>query len=210
MNLKRSTFIKLGGMTAVGSVAAIPTLLNSCANATGSSVAACSGPGFDVEQKIKDLGLVLPKAPSPGLFKPVVVSGNLLYVSGQGPNIDDAGTQIVGKVGGDLTLEEGREAARHTALTMLSVIKAYYALTMLSVIKAYYGDLNKICRLIKTLGMVNCTPDFYSSPAVINGFSQLMIDVFGDDHGKGVRSAVGMVSLPSNIAVEIEAVFELK
>ena len=198
MNLKRSTFIKLGGMTAVGSVAAIPTLLNSCANATGSSVAACSGPGFDVEQKIKDLGLVLPKAPSPGLFKPVVVSGNLLYVSGQGPNIDDAGTQIVGKVGGDLTLEEGREAARHTALTMLSVIKAYY------------GDLNKICRLIKTLGMVNCTPNFYSSPTVINGFSQLMIDVFGDDHGKGVRSAVGMVSLPSNIAVEIEAVFELK
>ena len=198
MNLKRSTFIKLGGMTAVGSVAAIPTLLNSCANATGSGVAACSGPGYDVEQKIKDLGLVLPKAPSPGLFKPVVVSGNLLYVSGQGPNIDDAGTQIVGKVGGDLTLEEGREAARHTALTMLSVIKAYY------------GDLNKICRLIKTLGMVNCTPDFYSSPAVINGFSQLMIDVFGDDHGKGVRSAVGMVSLPSNIAVEIEAVFELK
>ena len=198
MNLKRSTFIKLGGMTAVGSVAAIPTLLNSCTNATGSSVAACSGPEFDVEQKIKDLGLILPKAPSPGLFKPVLVSGNLLYVSGQGPNIDDAGTQIVGKVGIDLTLEEGREAARHTALTMLSVIKAYF------------GDLNKICRLIKTLGMVNCAPDFYSSPAVINGFSQLMIDVFGEDHGKGVRSAVGMVSLPSNIAVEIEAIFELK
>ena len=198
MNLKRSTFIKLGGMTAVGSVAAIPTLLNSCANATGSGVTVCSGPGFDVEQKIKDLGLILPKAPSPGLFKPVLVSGNLLYVSGQGPNIDDAGTQIVGKVGIDLTLEEGREAARHTALTMLSVIKAYF------------GDLNKICRLIKTLGMVNCAPDFYSSPAVINGFSQLMIDVFGEDHGKGVRSAVGMVSLPSNIAVEIEAIFELK
>jgi hypothetical protein len=80
---------------------------------------------------------------------------------------------------------------------------------MLAVIKEYFGDLNKICRLIKTLGMVNCLPDFYSSPAVINGFSQLMIDIFGDDNGKGVRSAVGM-TLPSNIAAEVEAVFELK
>ena len=198
MNLKRSTFIKLGGMTAVGSVAAIPALLNSCTCATSTSGVACSGPGFDVEQKIKDLGLVLPKAPLPGLFKPVLVSGNLLYVSGQGPNIDDAGTQILGKVGSDLTLEEGKAAARHTGLTMISVIKEYF------------GDLNKICRLVKTLGMVNCVPDFYSSPAVINGFSELMIEIFGDDHGKGVRSAVGMASLPSNIAVEIEAIFELK
>ena len=195
MNLKRSTFIKLGGMTAVGSV------LNSCCNGTtgsGSSVAVCAGSGIDHEQKIIELGLVLPKAPSPGLFKPVLVSGNLLYVSGQGPNIDDAGTQILGKVGSDLTLEEGKAAARHTGLTMLSVIKAYF------------GDLNKICRLVKTLGMVNCEPNFYSSPAVINGFSELMIEVFGEDHGKGVRSAVGMASLPSNIAVEIEAIFELK
>ena len=195
MNLKRSDFIKLGSMTAVGAVA-VP-LLNSCANATGSAVVACSGPGYDIEQRIKDLGLELPEAPKPGLFKPVLVSGNLLYVSGQGPNRLD-GTQVLGKVGGDLTLEEGVEAARFTALTMLSVIKAYF------------GDLNQICRLIKTLGMVNCTPDFYSSPAVINGFSQLMIDVWGEDCGKGVRSAVGMVSLPSNIVVEVECIFELK
>jgi len=198
MNLKRKDFLKLGGLTAVSSLA-VPAILTSChGGGSVSSVAACSGPGFDVEQRIKDLGLVLPKAPRPGLFKPVLVSGNLLYVSGQGPNIDDEGTQILGKVGGDLTLEEGKAAARHTALTMLSVIKEYF------------GDLNQICRLIKTLGMVNCTPDFYSSPAVINGFSELMIEVFGEDNGKGVRSAVGMVSLPSNIAVEIEAVFELK
>ena len=198
MNLKRKDFLKLGGITAVSSLA-VPAILTSChGGGSVSGAAACSGPGFDVEQRIKDLGLVLPKAPRPGLFKPVLVSGNLLYVSGQGPNIDDEGTQILGKVGGDLTLEEGKAAARHTALTMLSVIKEYF------------GDLNQICRLIKTLGMVNCTPDFYSSPAVINGFSELMIEVFGEDNGKGVRSAVGMVSLPSNIAVEIEAVFELK
>lgn len=197
MNLKRSEFIKLGSMTAVGSVA-IPTLLNSCTNAANSSSVTCSGPGFDVEQKIKDLGLVLPKAPRPGLFKPVLVSGNLLYISGQGPNIDDNGTQILGKVGGDLTLEEGKLAARHVGLTMISVIKEYF------------GDLNKICRLIKTLGMVNCTPDFYSCPAVINGFSELMAEIFGEEHGIGVRSAVGMASLPSNIAVEIETIFELK
>ena len=200
MNIKRSDFLKLGSMTAVGSMA-IPAILSSCHGASSSSGNACNSctpSGIDHEQRIKDLGLILPKAPLPGLFKPVLVSGNLLYVSGQGPNIDDAGTQIIGKVGGDLTLEEGKAAARHTALTMISVIKAYF------------GDLNKICRLVKTLGMVNCTPDFYSSPAVINGFSELMIEIFGEDHGKGVRSAVGMVSLPSNIAVEIEAVFELK
>ena len=197
MNLKRSTFIKLGGMTAVGSMAAIPAMLTSCANATCSSGVKCSGPDFDVEQRIKDLGLVLPPAPRPGLFKPVLVSGNLLYVSGQGPDKPEGG-QVLGKVGDDLTLEEGKHAAYLTALTMLSVIKEYY------------GDLNKICRLIKTLGMVNCTPDFYSSPAVINGFSEVMRDVFGEEHGIGVRSAVGMVSLPSNIAVEVECHFELK
>ena len=197
MNLKRSTFIKLGGMTAVGSIAAIPTLLNSCCNSAGASAVACSGPGYDIEQRIIDLGLELPAAPAPGLFKPVLVSGNLLYVSGQGPNLLD-GTQVLGKVGADLTLEEGVFAARQVGLTMLSVIKAYF------------GDLNQICRLIKTLGMVNCTPDFYGSPAVVNGFSQLMIDVWGDDCGKGVRSAVGMASLPSNIAVEVECIFELK
>jgi enamine deaminase RidA (YjgF/YER057c/UK114 family) len=193
MNLKRSDFIKLGSMTAVGAMA-IPTLLNSCANASG---VACSCPELDVEQRIKDLGLELPAAPSPGLFKPVLVSGNLLYVSGQGPNLPD-GTQVLGKVGADLTLEDGQFAARQVGLTMISVIKAYF------------GDLNQICRLVKTLGMVNCTPDFYSTPAVINGFSQLMIDIWGEDCGKGVRSAVGMVSLPSNIAVEVECIFELK
>ena len=204
MNLKRSDFIKLGSMTAVGAVA-VP-LLNSCSNATGSSGVVCSGPGYDIEQKIKDLGLVLPVAPKPGLFKPVLVTGNMLYTSGLGPDmpvgvvtdIPNNGTQIIGRVGEELTLEQGKVAARYVGLTMLAILKEYF------------GDLNKICRLVKTLGMVNCTADFHSSPAVVNGFSELMRDVWGEDCGIGVRSSVGMVSLPGNIPVEIECVFELK
>jgi enamine deaminase RidA (YjgF/YER057c/UK114 family) len=130
-----------------------------------------------------------------GVYKPVVVTGNYLYVSGQGPLKPD-GTLIKGKVGKELTMEEGKVAARQVGLAMLSTIKANI------------GDLNKIKRLVKVLGMVNSTPDFDQHPAVINGFSQLMADVFGEDNGIGVRSAVGMI-LPGNIAVEIEAMFEL-
>jgi len=148
------------------------------------------------ELKIKELGLELPPAPKPmGVYKPVLVTGNFLYVSGQGPLKSD-GTLIKGKVGAGLSLEEGKLAARQVGLTMLSTIKANI------------GDLGKIKRLIKVLGMVNSSPDFDQHPAVINGFSQLMADIFGEDNGVGVRSAVGMI-LPGNIAVEIEAMFEL-
>ena len=103
---------------------------------------------------------------------------------------------IEGKVGADLTLEEGQNAAKQVGLTMLATLKREL------------GDLDRIGRLIKSLGMVNCLPDFEEQPQVINGYSQLMVDIFGDDRGKGARSAVGM-TLPVNIAVEIEAVFEL-
>ena len=203
MNIKRSDFIKFGSMTAVGAMA-VPSLLNSCANATGSGGAPCTGPGWDIEERIKELGLVLPAAPRPGLFKPVLVVGNMLYTSGLGPDmpigvetdLPNNGTQIIGRVGEDLTLEGGKVAARYVGLTMLAILKEYF------------GDLNKICRLVKTLGMVNCTADFRSSPAVINGFSELMAEIFGEENGIGVRSAVGMM-LPFNIAVEVEAVFEL-
>jgi enamine deaminase RidA (YjgF/YER057c/UK114 family) len=148
------------------------------------------------ELKIEELGLELPPAPKPmGVYKPVLVIGNFLYVSGQGPLKSD-GTLIRGKVGADLSLEEGKLAARHVGLAMLSTIKANI------------GDLNKIRRLVKVLGMVNSAPDFEQHPAVINGFSQLMADIFGEDNGVGVRSAVGMI-LPGNIAAEIEAMFEL-
>jgi enamine deaminase RidA (YjgF/YER057c/UK114 family) len=148
------------------------------------------------EEKIKKLGLELPPAPSAlGIYYPVVITGTHLYVSGQGP-VQSNGELIKGKVGRDLSLEEGQEAARQVGLTMLSTIKAQI------------GDLDKLKRIIKTLGMVNCYPEFEQHPQTINGFSQLMVDVFGEEHGKGARSAVGM-SLPANIAVEVEAIFEL-
>jgi enamine deaminase RidA (YjgF/YER057c/UK114 family) len=150
----------------------------------------------DPELRIKELGLELPVAPKPmGVYKPVLVAGNFLYVSGQGPLKSD-GTLMKGRLGDDLKTEDGKLAARQVGLAMLSTIKTHF------------GDLKKIKRLIKSLGMVNSTPDFEQHPAVINGFSELMAEVFGEDKGIGVRSAVGMI-LPNNIAVEIEALFEL-
>ena len=147
-------------------------------------------------QRIAELGLTLPPAPPPaGVYKPVLVVDNMLYVSGQGP-VQPDGTLYKGRVGDDLDVDGGYAGARHVALTMLSTIKTHF------------GDLDRIKRLVKTLGMVNCTPDFPSHPLVINGYSDLMREVFGDDHGVGVRSAVGMM-LPGGIAVEIEAMFEL-
>jgi enamine deaminase RidA (YjgF/YER057c/UK114 family) len=150
----------------------------------------------DPEKRIIELGIILPQAPKPvGLYKPVLVIGNFLFVSGQGPLLPD-NTLVKGRVGDDLTTGEGKLAARQVGLTMLSTIKAHF------------GDLNKIKRLIKTLGMVNCTSDFGQQPLVIDGFSELMAEVFGEDNGIGVRSAVGM-TLPNNIAVEVEAMFEI-
>ena len=149
------------------------------------------------EQRIIELGLILPPPPNPiGLYKPVLVSGNLLYISGQGP-VQLDGTLMTGKVGSDITLEEGKFAARQVGLTMIAIIKEHF------------GDLNKISRLIKTFGMVNCLSDFYGAPAVINGFSELMAEIWGEENGIGVRSAIGM-TLPGNIPVEIESIFELK
>ncbi len=151
---------------------------------------------MSLEEKIKELGLKLPPAPPlGGVYKPVIVIDKMLYVSGQGPVRNDA-SLIKGKVGSDLSTEEGYLAARQVGLTMLATIKSQI------------GDLNKVKRLVKTLGMVNGEPDFFEHPQVINGFSELMVEVMGDDLGKGARSAVGMV-LPGNIAVEIEAIFEL-
>ena len=150
---------------------------------------------MNLKNRIEELQLALPPAPPPGgVYKPVIVSGNMLYVSGQGPLRTD-GSKITGKVGGDLNIEEGYAAARQVGLTMLATIKEHY-------------DLSKVKRLVKTLGMVNSTMDFDQQPKVINGFSELMVELLGDDLGKGARSAVGMI-LPNNIAVEIEAIFEI-
>lgn len=150
----------------------------------------------DIELRIIELGLVLPPAPKPvGVYKPVLVVDKFLYISGQGPIRTD-GTLMTGRLGADLDKEEGKLAARQVGLTMLSTIKAHF------------GELNKIKRVVKVLGMVNSAPGFDQQPAVINGFSELMAEVFGEEYGIGVRSAVGMI-LPSNIAVEVEAIFEL-
>ena len=150
----------------------------------------------DPDLRIIELGLILPPTPKPaGVYKPVLVVDKFLYVSGQGPICTD-GTLMTGRLGADLDTEEGKLAARQVGLTMLSTIKTHF------------GDLKKIKRLVKTLGMVNCAPGFDRQPAVINGFSELMAEVFGEDYGVGVRSAVGMM-LPSNIPVEVEAMFEL-
>lgn len=150
----------------------------------------------DHDLRIVELGLILPPAPKPaGLYKPILVIDKFLYVSGQGPVRAD-GSLMTGKLGADLGTEAGKLAARQVGLTMLSTIKTYF------------GDLNKIKRIVKVLGMVNSTLNFEQQPAVINGFSELMAEVFGEENGVGVRSAVGMI-LPSNIPVEIEAIFEL-
>ncbi|QCW98613.1 RidA family protein [Aggregatimonas sangjinii] len=147
-------------------------------------------------ERLKELGLELPPAPPPaGLYKPVLVVDNFLYVSGQGPLLSD-GSLYTGRVGENLSMQQGKDAARQVALTMLATITKHF------------GELDRIKRLVKTLGMVNCTPDFSDQPLVINGYSELMADVFGADNGVGVRSAVGMM-LPGQVAVEIEAMFEL-
>jgi enamine deaminase RidA (YjgF/YER057c/UK114 family) len=130
------------------------------------------------------------------VYKPAVQLGNALYLSGHGPLLPD-GKLILGRVGADLTLEQGQQAARQVGLAILSTVRATL------------GSLDKVKRLVKTLGMVNCTPDFKDQPKVINGFSELMADVFGKDNGIGARSAVGMGSLPNNMAVEIECIFEV-
>ena len=150
----------------------------------------------DPDLRIIELGLILPAAPKPvGVYKPLLVVDKLLYVSGHGP-VNADGTLMTGRLGADLDTDEGKTAARQVGLTMLSTIKTYF------------GDLKKIKRIIKVFGMVNCAPGFEKQPAVINGFSELMVDIFGEENGIGVRSAVGMI-LPSNIPVEVEAIFEL-
>ena len=150
------------------------------------------------ETRIQELHLMLPPAPKPvAKYRTALLLGDLLYVSGHGPLQPD-GSLIKGRVGADLTLEQGQAAARQVGLAVLSTVRATL------------GSLNKVKRLVKTLGMVNSTADFKEHPAVINGFSDLMAEVFGEDAGVGARSAVGTNALPNNIPVEIECIFEVE
>lgn len=150
------------------------------------------------EERFQSLGLKLPPPPKPlGVYKPFIIVDNFVYVSGHGTMQDD-GTFIIGKIGRDLTVEEGKLAARQVGLAILSTLKQNL------------GSLNKIRRVIKVLGMVNAVDEFGRHPYIINGCSELFAQVWGNENGVGVRSAVGMHSLPDNIPVEIEAMFELE
>ena len=149
------------------------------------------------DENFAQTGLRLPPAPAPlGVYKPCLIDGKYLYVSGHGPVRDDK-SLIIGRIGADLDQEAGKLAAQQVGLTILATIQANL------------GSLDKVKRVIKVLGMVNCTPDFEKHPYIINGCSELFVQVWGPDLGVGVRSAVGFGSLPDNIPVEIEALFEL-
>jgi enamine deaminase RidA (YjgF/YER057c/UK114 family) len=149
------------------------------------------------EQRLAELNLLLPPAPKPvAVYKPLVIVDRMAWVSGHGPLKPDK-TLITGVVGRDLMLEEGKAAARQVGLAILATLRDQL------------GSLDRVKRLVKLLGMVNSAPDFYDHPKVINGCSELFAEIWGPDDGMGARSAVGMGPLPGNIAVEIEAVFEL-
>jgi enamine deaminase RidA (YjgF/YER057c/UK114 family) len=149
-----------------------------------------------IDARLAELGITLPPTPPPGgVYTPVVIVDNMAYVSGQ-VGFDAAGKMTTGRVGSDLTEEQGAAAARDVALTMLATIKASL------------GSLDRVKRIVKVLGMVNSTADFQRHPAVMNGFSNTMVEIFGDA-GKAARSAVGMGSLPYNVPVEVEAILEL-
>lgn len=148
-------------------------------------------------EKFNALGLTLPPAPSPvGVYRPLLIDGKHVYVSGHGPVKEDK-SLIIGRIGRELSMDEGKLAARQVGLAILSTL-----VTNL-------GSLDKVKRVIKVLGMVNCVTEFERHPYIINGCSELFAQVWGEENGVGVRSAVGFGSLPDNIPVEIEALFEL-
>ena len=150
------------------------------------------------EKRIQELHLTLPPAPKPvAKYKTAVLVGNVLYVSGHGPAKLNDKTPITGRCGDTMTTEQGKECARAVGMNILSTVRSTL------------GSLDKVKRLVKTLGMVNSAPDFKEQPQVINGFSELMAEVFGEDAGVGARSAVGMGALPGGIGVEIECIFEV-
>lgn len=151
------------------------------------------------EERLKALALELPAVPrsATSLIVPCVRVGDLLYTSGHTP-VGADGKPVVGRLGESMDVAQGKEAARLVALRILSVVRAEL------------GSLDKVVRVVKVLGMVQCTPDFTQTPAVVNGFSELLVQVFGETAGKGARSAVGMTSLPGGVPVEVEAIFQVR
>jgi enamine deaminase RidA (YjgF/YER057c/UK114 family) len=192
----RRRFLAGGGCVAAG--AALGYLVPRWAGAGLAPAAAAALGEGGAEERLRKLKLTLPPVSKPGAtLVPAVRVGEVLYVSGHGPGKVD-GKAVLGKLGKELTVKEGQAAARLVGLVILGVVRAEL------------GSLDKVVRLVKVLGMVNCTPDFTQQPAVINGFSDLMVEVFGASAGKGARSAVGMASLPGGIPVEIEAIFQVR
>ena len=152
---------------------------------------------MSADQKLDELGFELPPPPSAvGVYKPALTIGNICYTSGHLPIMTD-GSLLQGCVGKDVDQSAGYDAARQAGLTLLATLKSHL------------GSLNKVKRVVKLLGMVNCTDDFTQQPAVVNGCSELMSNVFGEDAGVGARSAVGVSALPMGVIVEIEGIFEL-
>ena len=163
------------------------------------SAGASTALGQSAESRLGELGLTLPAPPAPiATYVRAVKVGSLLFVSGHGPAAAPDGKSYAGKVGRDLTLEQGRAAARLVGLNVLASVRSTL------------GSLDRVARVVKVLGMVNATEDFTQQPQVVNGFSDLMVELFGEERGKGARSAVGMGSLPNNIPVEVEAIFEVE
>jgi enamine deaminase RidA (YjgF/YER057c/UK114 family) len=167
-------------------------------NTDGETVKAQSNAASNtIEQRLTELGIELPEPSSPvANYVNAVTTGNLVFLAGKGPKKAD-GEYITGKVGADLTEEQGYEAARIAGINQLAALKAEI------------GNLDRVVRIVKVTGMVNCTPDYGNQPEVVNGFSDLMVEVFGEK-GKHARAAVGMGSLPRNIAVEVEMVVEIE
>jgi len=163
------------------------------------SAGAQDRPTHNAEEKLRELKIELPVVPKPTSLPivPCVRVGDMLYVSGHTPVTAD-GKNVVGKLGADMDVKQGYEAARLVALRVLSVVRSEL------------GSLDRVVRVVKTLGMVNCMPDFTQSPAVVNGFSELFVQLFGDAAGKGARSAVGMASLPGGVPVEVEVILQVK
>lgn len=173
---------------------ALAVLISCCAGAVQGQT---EEDGFDPEARLAQLGIELPAAPEPvANYVNGVRTGNLIFLAGKGPKRAD-GSEIAGKLGADVSIEQGYEAARLTAINQLAVLKEML------------GDLRKVRRIVKVLGMVNSDPEFVQQPAVINGFSDLIVDVFGE-RGRHARAAVGMASLPRGQAVEIEMIVEIQ
>ena len=201
IRVSRRTFLRSNCLATAGAAGgALLTITSARPGAAhaGEAMAVVALQAASPEQRLRELGIELPPPPQPvAVYVPAVRVGNLLFTSGHTPRQPD-GTAMPGKLGADLTLEEGYAAARIAGLNLLSTVRSTL------------GSLDEVVRLVKVLGMVNCTPDFGQQPQVVNGFSELMVEIFGEERGRGGRSAVGMASLPANQPVEVEAIFEVR